>query len=597
MIEAVHELWKTAEASCFSGVLVQDIQILGEIDGRLFSLHEEEEYAQRGGARYVGNVPITNKRVLTMGLDEQRNAVHDEVGRGQYSAEAEEEGMSRNAGKCRHGSVRECLSRISLLSRWGILQTADATLRVAASILPFLRLFYPSAVPKSVARSSLLVSSSSANSYCGRVGYCPSRKCGPERVTAMAFHPYRPLLAIVVDEGGSCSQARVHVVDVVKSTFEAPLSLSCVLTHAFQKRVEAVAWKPFSDDVLAVGCESGVLLWSLEPEEGISSFGKPNGATAEHLPGLEKYDAERPITERYPTFRSSSSVSLSSGVASQSSSSPLCSSSHACCVFYPFCSPGIPVTSLAFSSETGRFLACGSRFYCVLSLVDVTVAPYEEHRNIKWTPSLDGGTEGLQFAPTGDEFLLSLTCGHASVTVTPLRLPGSTSDGGDMVSVVSTSKRIATPFHVLVARPATGLMSGGDAYYYFLQLGGMEGLVLARLELAKSSLHIVSLISTRVERGLGGLVRTFACSKRRLWVATETGHLLVMYYHRQHYWTERGGYIGAGHTDPGRVMLIPIGAASMDVSHLESFDGFTPGSLAAIVEQGHILHLLPSYHA
>lgn len=628
MLDAVHELWKTAEALCFPGVLVQDIQVLGEIHGRLFSIREEEEYAQRGGARYAGNVAVTNTRVLPMEVHAENKEDEEEYGGPTDAAQRGEEMMhrTRNRPSCsvplsspgcasglpgvsngvetrrRSCSTRGKLSQFSLLLRWRIHQIADSILRVAGGILPLVRLFYPSAVPKSVCRSSLLISSSS-DACTSRMGRPPFQRCGPERVTAMAFHPYRPLLAIAIDEGGSGSQARVQVVDVVKSSFAAPLSLSCVLTHAFQKRVEVLAWKPFSEDVLAVGCESGVLLWSLEAGEKVSSSSSQNVAGGGCAPGLEKYDVERPFEERFPTFRSPASPSSSSvPLDSSTFSSRGRSSRSACCVFYPFCSPGIPVTSLAFSNQTGRFLACGSRFYTLLSLVDVTAPPCDEHRRIKWTPSLDGGSEGVQFAAMTDAFVLSLTCGHASVTVTPMRLPGSgrvgsavDEDGG--VCVVSSSKRIATPFPVVAAKPAMGVMNGEDIYYYFLQLWGMEGLVLARLELSQTSLHVVSLISTRVERGIGGLVRTFACSKRRLWIATETGHLLVMYYHRQHYWTERGGYIGVGRTDSGHVVLIPIAAATMDVSHLDSFEGFAPGSLAAIIEQSHLLHFMPCYHS
>lgn len=620
MLEATHELWKTVETTSLSGVLVQGSHILGEIDGRLFTLREEEEYAQRGGARYAGNISLTNRQVLSA-ESSFANAQNERSGTSSRNSSSLDgsTGASRSEVRPSHSFVpppassppsnfcegeedryprgrdfRRLLSRLFLTGHWKVREVANNTLRVTASLLPLIRLVYPSAVPRSVAQSSLLVgSSSSAN-----VGHTMSSRFGnhsPEQVIAMCFHPCRPLLAVVVDEGGSGRHARVLIADIVNSSASGPLSLSHVLTHAFQKGVEAVAWKPFSDDVLAVGCESGVLLWSLEAGEGTNFFTGDDGGGKRLHPRLEKYALEKPWEECYPTFRSSPSLS-----SSKPSSSPHLSR-NACCVFYPFCGVGVSVTSLAFSNQTGRFLACGSRFYCAFSLVDVTVPPCDEHSSIKWTPSLDGGMESVEFAPRTDAFLLSLTCGHASVNVTSLSLPENWDNDSNPSSasmrVIHSSKRIATPFPVLAAKPATGVASGEDIYYYFLQLAGVEGLVLARLDVLQSALHVISLISMKVQRGIGGLVRTFACSKHRLWIATETGHLVVLYYRRQHYWTERGGYIGVGRVDPGCLSVIPIGAAVMDVSCLAAFQGFPAGSLAAVVEQGHLLHLLPSYHS
>lgn len=619
MLEATHELWKTVETTSLSGVLVQSSHILGEIDGRLFTIREEEEYAQRGGARYAGNISLINRQVLSAessfsNAQDGRRVTLSKNG----SSTDGISGASRSDDRASHSSAplpasssssnfyeeeedtcprgrdfRRLFSLLFLTGHCQMRELANKTLRVAASLLPLIRLVYPSAVPRSVAQSSLMVGSSSGAKV-GHTVYSRFRKRCPEQVTAMCLHPCLPLLAVAIDEGGSERHARVLVADIVNSSPSGPLSVSHVLTHAFQKGVEAIAWKPYSDDVLAVGCESGVLLWSLEAGEGTIFFPGDDVGGRRLPPRLEKYELEKPWEESYPTFRSSSPLS-------SSKPSSLHISRNACCVFYPFCGTGVPVTSLSFSNQTGRFLACGSRFYCAFSLVDVTVPPCAEHSTVKWTPSLDGGMESLEFAPETDLFLLSLTCGHASVNVTSLSLPGNRYTDSDPSSastrVIHSSKRIATPFPVLAAKPAIGVASGEDIYYYFLQLAGVEGLVLARLDVLQNALHVISLISMKVQRGIGGLVRTFACSKHRLWIATETGHLVVLYYRRQHYWTERGGYIGIGRVDPGCLSVIPIGAAVMDVSCLAAFHGFPAGSLAAVVEQGHILHLVPSYHS
>lgn len=540
MHEPIKDVWGAVD---LPGVLMQDTQMLGEIHGRLFSMEEEHDYLRRGGARYACGYKIANKNVVMDIIDQDASS---STSHGSSSVSA----SSSSSGGPSFPTA--------LMGSWWkrSLEAIASVQRFSAFLLPMLRLGFPSAVPRTACRPYRRLGGGS----------------GPERVTAMAFHPLLPLLAVAVEEGGiSDGQTRVLIMDVATVSDSEPVRLSCVLTHAFQKRVEVLAWKPHSEDVLAVGCESGVLLWSLEA--GSKHYAGNVFHEEEIICSHPKGDAVRSLAMDTPsTFTSSMPSSRDTRHERR------LTSKDARCLFYAYCGAGFPVTTISFSPVTGRFLVCGSRFYTSLSLLDISVPPCAAPNGaaVTLTTTTEGGTERVSFADE-DRYILSLTCGHPSLYVTPLSLQ----QGAQQVD--GRSIRIGTPFPVLDAQPASGV--GPD--HYFLNVARIEGLVLARVDLKDKCLAVLATISTSVERGIGGVVRCFTCSKRRLWMVTETGHMVVCGYHRV-----------PGKEKTGmRFALTTIGAATLDASSIVGFDGFSAGSLVAVVEQQEVLHLLPSYHA
>lgn len=512
MLKPIEDLWN---AERLPGVLLQDVLPIGELHARLFGEREEEEYLKRGGAVYAHGYKVANRNVVDG---------------------ADSEAYKKSSSGVR-GMWRDFWSR----SR----REVRRALEVAAFLIPPLRMGFPTAVPRSARVPSLL----------GRERV----SSGPERVTAMAFHPVRPLLALAIDEGSEKGRTRVVIVDVRENSRDL-LARSTVLTHAFQKKVSVLEWKPHAEDVLAVGCEGGVLVWLLNADgdrkEEVIIHGHHRGerVASPHLPSPAPPGVSSPHT---------APRSLSNG---------------AMCLFYAYMSE-VPVTTLSFSHKvprtpySGRFLCCGSRLCSTLTLVDINARPCDTGRcSMTLAGGVDGGTEQVLFAED-NSYVLSFTCGHSSLSFVSLRLDPTVKAEGRV--------RVSTPFPVLEGQPATGV----GPHAYFLHVARVEGVVVGMLDVTRCEFQILSLISTGVVRGIGGCVRRFAASRRRLWVSTETGHLLFCDYH--YYQHER----------TRRLSVIPVGVTTMDTSLMASYSGFSVGSLVAVVEQNEVLHLLPSYHA
>ncbi|CCW66851.1 unnamed protein product [Phytomonas sp. Hart1] len=393
----------------------------------------------------------------------------------------------------------------------------DTALRAAASVFPVLRVLFPSAVPR---RSPLLLRSGALED---RAGIKSS-----EQITTLRFHPYLMILAIVLDEGGCDGSARVVIYDIAKNRHLA------VLAHAFQKEVQTVAWKPLSKEVLAVGCRGGVLLWTLNGCIRAGGGGANlNGSGGDGMPA----------TSTHSTANAKGSVVP-----------------HA--LFYK-CTQGITVTSMSFSSVDGRYMACGSCEHTHLKVLDTSYGPHEASSSVcYYIPSIDGGVESLIFADD-DSYIISSVCEAPILCITNVRK-----------SAFGTSW-VSTPAPVNDIAKATGI----GINYYFLCSHTMEGVLLAKVN-TFVGIEVVSVISTSLSRNVGGNVRVMACSKRRLWIALETGHLLVCHYS----------------THEGAITVIPIGAAAMEASHLVSFDGCSNGSLLAIAERAESVCFVPSYH-
>ena len=74
-------------------------------------------------------------------------------------------------------------------------------------------------------------------------------------VKCLAWHPHVAKLALTMKDD------TVQV--VLMSSNIKPL-----LKHKKQKQVACLAWRPFSASELAVGCASGVLIWTVDPISG-----------------------------------------------------------------------------------------------------------------------------------------------------------------------------------------------------------------------------------------------------------------------------------------------------------------------------------------
>lgn len=248
-----------------AAVFVHDATLLGEKGGHLFTDKTEEDYHHAGGVVYP-SFPCASRNTMSWRPTTVRSPATVRTATAQTclsyrstdlpcsdSAYVDAQRMTQ--------PLRELLYTARRLSR-----TVCGT---AASLLPALRVLWPTAVPPPPSRPSTCGPSTSASSSStsfsspvdgGTYSAPPLRTHrGVERVRALAFHPHRMLLAVVVQEDDEMShRARVHVYDVAESC------LACVLTHAFQREVHGVAWKPYARAVLAVGCRGGVLLWCVE---------------------------------------------------------------------------------------------------------------------------------------------------------------------------------------------------------------------------------------------------------------------------------------------------------------------------------------------
>ncbi|RHW67231.1 nucleoporin 48 [Trypanosoma brucei equiperdum] len=379
--------------------------------------------------------------------------------------------------------------------RWPLYRL-QTVLRPLTSLFPLLRVVFPFAVP--------------GQDRCPQL--CAAAFA--ERVTAISFHPVRMILAAAVNEGNDCS--RVVVYDVAEGREE------CVLTHAFQRQTCCLVWKPLSRDVLAVGCNGGVLLWSL---------------TFNMSPAGQAVLGNGNLTHR-------------SVVNGTESSAPYC-------LFYR-CAKNVVVTCIRFSCRDGRYLACGSAKHAALHFHDIRLQPSKSLllRNV----SVEGATQDVLFADD-DSFAIRLVCGTSVLVL--LQFPSCTAN------VVPT----AAP--VLGVTKARGL----GPNYFFLHCHHVEGVFVAHIN-PFVGVHVIGLISTGIHRGVGGAVRCVASSDRRLFVALETGHLLVMHYGRR-----------------GVFTLIPVGTAEMGTECMAVFDGCTYGSLLAVVEADQSVSFVPAYHA
>ncbi|KAG5483986.1 hypothetical protein LSCM1_05837 [Leishmania martiniquensis] len=517
--------------------LVEDAGVLGEKAGRLFGFRDLSSYTALGGAVYPP-LRCANDGVVTWGAACDMSDGSNSSGATQAINSASPlatDGAALLTSSSVH-SRGETEAR-----RWSSLATAtDTRPRACHRRRPWLHRLCASAphlIPHllhcliktvSFALPSLRSAFPAALPAGERLLLARrSRRDGPERVTGLSFHPLHMWLAVAVEEGGADGSARVVVHDVGEGR------VMCVLTHAFQVRVSWLQWKPQSRDVLAVGCYGGVLLWRL-------------------LAGSSDGAAEAP----WPALR----ALVNADAAARA-------------LFYPTCR-GFTVTAGAFAHRDASILACASVADTRLFLLQLSHPPFQPQAcGTVVVPSVDGGLGQVLF-DDDDLFLLCSVCEHGSLALVRIRsLPTSTSAASSAATFQSCV--VPTPAPVDCVVRATGL----GPSLYFMSTAGLEGVLLARIS-PFIGVEVVSMISTGLYRGVGGRVTRIECSRRRLWIQTETSHLLLC---------------RCGLRD-GAISLIPVGVAAMEVVDMASFTGCRSGSLVAAVEADGTIRFLPSYH-
>lgn len=529
--------------------LIDDARVLGEKAGRLYGSRSAAAYAALGGATYRP-LQCVNEGVIgwAEASDKGGSGVNGRVSSSsslQRSATGNEDGAllswvsavlswvgsftrtSRRRAcrsatqqqRCRHcgkSGLRAALMKMCVSTPHILPHLLHCAATVAAFFLPSVRMLCPSALPDV---SRLLEARQSS-------------KGGPERVTAISFHPLYMWLAVAVDAGGADGSARVVVYNVAEET------VACVLSHAFQKDVNWLQWKPYAVDVLAVGCRGGVLLWSI---------GGGGGAAASAAADVGGF-GQREATARALFYRTQR---------------------------------GFTVTGGAFSNRDGSMLACASMTDTQLHLLNVRQPPFSPQACVAVVvPTIDGGLHEVVFDDE-DLFMVCAVCEHPSLALVRCAVPaaGSSATAGVAPTVVggvhqSTIVPIPAPVH-RIARA-----SGLGQSLFFLATKNLEGVLLARIN-PYLGVEVVSMISTGLYRGVGGCVTHFACSRRRLWMQTETNYLVVCRY------GQRGG----------AVTLLPVGVAAIEAVALASFAGCTTGSLVAVLERDGTISMIPSYHS
>lgn len=94
----------------------------------------------------------------------------------------------------------------------------------------------------------------------GAATMTPADAASESGARAFAWHPYQQMFAVATSESS---------VVVYSLTSESWLPIQ--LQHDFMQGVQALAWRPLSGRVLAVGCASGVGVWSLTHSRKSSS--------------------------------------------------------------------------------------------------------------------------------------------------------------------------------------------------------------------------------------------------------------------------------------------------------------------------------------
>ncbi|CAH2092652.1 unnamed protein product [Euphydryas editha] len=107
--------------------------------------------------------------------------------------------------------------------------------------------------------------------------YSRTRNWGSAPVKCMAWHPHTTKIALATAD----DYVRVYCSEV---------SFVSTLKCKAQRHVSTLSWRPYSASEIAVGCEQGVIVWTVDPN---STFTKPSSSNAVVL----KRSGHSPVTD------------------------------------------------------------------------------------------------------------------------------------------------------------------------------------------------------------------------------------------------------------------------------------------------------------
>lgn len=352
-----------------------------------------------------------------------------------------------------------------------------------------------------------------------------------DAVVAMAFHWHLPVLAVATRDA-----AKAHRIQLYDVAQEATMPL--LLTHAFQTRgIHALAWKPLSRDCLAVGCDGGVLCWSMSA-----------GTASKPRRGGQQNDAQHPYGPLWGHLADSDPMA----------------------VWYE-CSPYAPVSTLVFSSN-GRYVACASEHSISMHLHDISAKPRDSL--IMESVAVEGGTCSLCFS-RDDDFLVRAIRHQRCIKL-----------------MSTTTFCVET---IQTEAPVTRAVALQGTSVFLLQYAKTEGVALVRFHMnAKPGtkgdlcavMIVLGMVSTGICRGVGGAVLDVAVDGKRVFLRLKSGHILSMssLCADGHSWAIRG------------VGVIPPPSTPSPATCMATSPSFHKGSLLATT-YGHEVRFFPAYYA
>lgn len=371
-------------------------------------------------------------------------------------------------GPSRSAKVRDRISSNFFARSYDVTcETVAAGCRVAGNILPPLQFLLP-ATRRSVDQ--------------------------PTATTLFALHPHLHVIAVATQVGSTelseirvfeLSKPRPNLADAVDLPSQQHLDLldpAYTLSSSMLKGVSAISWKPHSRDVLAIAVRGGVTLWHLRFRADSFNIVSDGAHTMER--------------QQLGSF-----------------------------LIYPFPSARSLITSLSFSTSTGRYLAVGSCEFAGVAVFDVSQPPNKARKQLLFSKKYPvATTQVCQFSL--DDALL-----FRALRDTP------------SLSVFETST--FTEHSLTTTNPVTSLAmadpSSLGSYRLVLVTDKTEGIILVDLRLiagtgvARSSLesYVVAKISTeRLSRGVGGIVKAMTCDLtnggRRIAIGLECGRIALL---------------------------------------------------------------------
>ena len=93
--------------------------------------------------------------------------------------------------------------------------------------------------------------------------YSSTKNLKNSPVRCINWHPHVSKVALAMKD------------DTIQVASSTNSSINPLLKHKKQKNIACLAWRPFSASELAVGCASGVLVWTVDP---MSLVARPSAA-------------------------------------------------------------------------------------------------------------------------------------------------------------------------------------------------------------------------------------------------------------------------------------------------------------------------------